>query len=238
MSADGITELAAAVAELGALPVPAGPEPSELEGLRAAYVTALDNAARTHPCPVLGDRYWSGCVHYDEAGRVSGVGSCHSERRADAVLAVRDAEMEKLRAEIAGLEAQRERRRARLVALQNDALSMRGSLSPAGGDRKVPFPLGETLTPAVDWLIARVADLEAQLHAASAAVDACTCPSADRVEPHQVGCLLAERPVNALTAVFAPVASLREPEGEFYPTVHHTYRPGLGRDLPETGGGV
>lgn len=64
-------------------------------------------------------------------------------------------------ARVAELEAQRERRRVRLVALQNDALSMRGSLSPMGEGRKVPFPLGETLTPAVDWLIARVAELEA-----------------------------------------------------------------------------
>jgi hypothetical protein len=46
--------------------------------------------------------------------------------------------------------------------LQNDALSMRGSLSPMGEDRKVPFPLGETLTPAVDWLIGRVAELESR----------------------------------------------------------------------------
>lgn len=67
----------------------------------------------------------------------------------------------KLRARVAELEAQRDRRRVRLVALQNDALNMRGSLSPMGEDRKVPFPLGETLTPAVDWLISRVAELEA-----------------------------------------------------------------------------
>lgn len=53
------------------------------------------------------------------------------------------------------------RRADRLKALQNDALSMRGSLAPADGDRKVPFELGETLTPAVDWLIARIAELEA-----------------------------------------------------------------------------
>ncbi|MFB7461220.1 hypothetical protein [Streptomyces sp. NPDC056188] len=62
---------------------------------------------------------------------------------------------------ITGLVARVDRHRARLVALQNDALSMRGSLAPADGDRKVPFELGETLTPAVDWLIARVAELEA-----------------------------------------------------------------------------
>ena len=66
-----------------------------------------------------------------------------------------------LRDRVAELEAQRDRRRVRLVALQNDALNMRGSLSPMGEDRKVPFPLGETLTPAVEWLISRVAELEA-----------------------------------------------------------------------------
>ncbi|NED31021.1 hypothetical protein [Streptomyces sp. SID8499] len=81
-----------------------------------------------------------------------------------------DAEREKLlrwhredHEQITKLVAQRDRRRARLVALQNDALSMRGSLSPNGGKRAVPFPLGETLTPAVDWLIAHVAELEARL---------------------------------------------------------------------------
>ena len=68
-------------------------------------------------------------------------------------------------ARIRDLEAERERRRARLVAFQNDALDMRGSLSPNGQDRKVPFELGDTLTPAVDWLLARVADLEQQLAA-------------------------------------------------------------------------
>ncbi|MFF1483085.1 hypothetical protein ACIGZH_01920 [Streptomyces sp. NPDC058319] len=83
-------------------------------------------------------------------------------------LADADAEREKLLRwhredgeQITKLVAQRERRRARLVALQNDALNMRVSLAPNGEDRKVPYPLGETLTPAVDWLIARVAELEA-----------------------------------------------------------------------------
>jgi len=63
-------------------------------------------------------------------------------------------------ATINGLVARIERRRAELVALRNDALNMRGSLSPADGERKVPFELGETLTPAVDWLINRVTELE------------------------------------------------------------------------------
>lgn len=76
-------------------------------------------------------------------------------------------ERDELQARVTELEAQRERRRIRLVALDNDALNMRGSLSPMGEDRKVPFPLGETLTPAVDWLIARVAELETDLERTS-----------------------------------------------------------------------
>lgn len=39
---------------------------------------------------------------------------------------------------------------------------------------------------------------------------------------------------DGLTKVFVPVASLREPEGEHYPHVHHDYR--VSHDLPETGG--
>ena len=99
LAAHGIVEWA------DVLPMPVGPEPqpSERDRLRAAYIEALKNAARTNPCPVLGDQFWSGCVHYDDAGHVSGVGSCHSERRADAVLGVRDAELNRLRAQVAAL---------------------------------------------------------------------------------------------------------------------------------------
>jgi hypothetical protein len=89
------------------LPVLVGPEFSERDQLRADFITALDNAHETHPCPVTGRPYWTGCVHYDDAGRMVGVGSCHSERRADAVLAVRDVELERLRARVAELEAER-----------------------------------------------------------------------------------------------------------------------------------
>ncbi len=39
---------------------------------------------------------------------------------------------------------------------------------------------------------------------------------------------------DAVTKVFSPVASLREPEGEHWAAVHHSYR--VPRDLPETGG--
>lgn len=39
---------------------------------------------------------------------------------------------------------------------------------------------------------------------------------------------------DAVTRTYMPVASLREPEGEFHGALHHSYR--LGHDLPETGG--
>jgi uncharacterized membrane protein YccC len=82
-----------------------------------------------------------------------------------------------LKADITELEAQRERRRGRLVALQNDALDTRGSLSPNCETRKVPFPLGETLTPAVDWLINRVAELEAVVSGIDAPAELAGRPS-------------------------------------------------------------
>lgn len=78
----------------------------EREALRAALVAALDEAHQTYPCPVTGRPYWTSCVHPDGS-----VGSCHSERRADAVLAVRDAELDAVRAE-----RDRWRRQYRLVA--------------------------------------------------------------------------------------------------------------------------
>ena len=139
----------------------------------------------------------------------------------------------RLRAQVSELEAQRDRRRTRLVALDADALNVRGALSPMGEDRKVPFPLGPTLLPAVEWLIARVAELESDLATANGVLDdtakawradaSCPCPPSDQPGPHQLGCPQAEvpvseRPVNELTATFMPVAALREvPSGETDP---------------------
>lgn len=71
---------------------------------------------------------------------------------------------------VTALEQQRERRRIRLIALQNDALDMRGALSPNGQARKVPMQLGETLLPAVEWLIARVSELELERHSTNEAL--------------------------------------------------------------------
>ncbi|MFK0018259.1 hypothetical protein [Streptomyces sp. NPDC090798] len=82
------------------LPMPVGTGPSERESLRAAFVAALSTAHKTQPCS-CGSEIWSSCYHPDRPGRT------HSERRADAVLAVRDAEVERLQARIAELEAER-----------------------------------------------------------------------------------------------------------------------------------
>lgn len=169
----------------------------------------------------------------------------------DRVAPVISGHLAALLAEIGRLEAQRDRRRARLVDLQNDALNVRGALSPNGEARKVPFPLGETLLPAVEWLIARVAELENERHETNEALDdavrelrarqSCPCAPVDQPGPHQVGCPLAEvpsasaeRPVNELTAAYMPVVSLRASlEDPHDGPLAHTYR--VGHDLPEVG---
>ncbi|MFJ5914996.1 hypothetical protein ACIQFW_04255 [Streptomyces ardesiacus] len=148
-----ILDLETAVRVLGALPMPAGNEPEMPAEQRAAIAELIGDAKpatarlveqlaksvrdrREHDHPEWEDLY---CLNL-----VSWMG----ERMGPVLRRLLDAE------------DRIERRRSRLVALQNDALDMRGSLSPNGEARKVPFPLGETLTPAVDWLIARVAELE------------------------------------------------------------------------------
>ncbi|RNG26158.1 hypothetical protein [Streptomyces botrytidirepellens] len=101
--AEDIDRLVAEVRRLRAeLSAPAAPDV-----LRAAYIAALDEAHHTHPCPVTGPD-WTSCV--PPGGRV---GSCHSERRADAVLAVRDTELERLRAQRRYLIGQLAKRDAR-----------------------------------------------------------------------------------------------------------------------------
>ncbi|MFB7244596.1 hypothetical protein ACFCYX_19310 [Streptomyces populi] len=70
------------VALRAAVSVPA-PAPTDQTALRDRIAEALDNANRTHPCPVTGDEYWTGCYHPDGTSS-----SCHTNRRTDAVLAV------------------------------------------------------------------------------------------------------------------------------------------------------
>jgi hypothetical protein len=166
-------ELAAAVAEHGAFPVPVGPEPQALSAGRLAEIEAREQAATAGPwwTDRLAESDGSESVGVD-AGDDNWIVPCQDLDPADAeFMAHARVDVPALLAEIRRLTAQRERRRVRLVALQNDALDMRGSLSPNGEGRKVPFPLGETLTPAVDWLIARVAELENERHETNEALD-------------------------------------------------------------------
>jgi hypothetical protein len=104
-------------------------------------------------------------------------------------------------------------------------------------------------------LRAQVAALLAERRSTNEALDdavqelrarqSCPCPPADQPGPHQLGCPLdgvpasapSERPVNELTAAFAPMPVLREVlDGEHYAQVHHGWR--LGRDLPQAGGAL
>jgi hypothetical protein len=56
-------------------------------------------------------------------------------------------------AEIKQLRDRIDRWRPELVAYQNDALNIRGILSPNGRPRRVPMELGAELAPVVEWLI-------------------------------------------------------------------------------------
>jgi len=211
-----IRDVESAVRELGALPMPVGNEPQALSAERLAEI-------REH---VAGIRNWS-LGNLAARDLLAEVDRLRDERH-ETNEALSDA-AEALRANaarIAELEAQRERRRLRLVALQNDALSMRGSLSPMGGDRKVPFPLGETLTPAVDWLIARVAELEALT---PAAIQTCrVCGAGYSYGNPCSSCLF--------RAEMAAELKARGFEDPHDSPLHHTYR--VGHDLPETGGAL
>ncbi|SEC01967.1 hypothetical protein SAMN04490357_0978 [Streptomyces misionensis] len=135
----------------------------------------------------------------------------------------------KLRARVAELEAQRDRRRARLVALQTDALNIRGALSPSGEARRVPMPLGETLLPAVEWLINRVAELEER--AKSARVEA-IADVGDFLDEHsQKDAAYIVYTVDIPAARAMKRVPLEDPHDS---PLHHGYR--LGRDLPSVGG--
>ncbi|MFE9906461.1 hypothetical protein [Streptomyces achromogenes] len=73
------------------------------------------------------------------------------------------AEVDALRTKLSDLEERTEQRRIRLAAAEADLLAVRGLLSPAGGARRVPaeVQIHERVAPAVEWLLARIAQLEA-----------------------------------------------------------------------------
>ncbi|MFF9124397.1 hypothetical protein ACF09J_13985 [Streptomyces sp. NPDC014889] len=74
---------------------------------------------------------------------------------------------------ITKLMARIERRRARLVKAEADLLEMRGLLSPTGEPRRIPaeVEIHERVAPAVEWLLGRVAELEARLAESDRPVD-------------------------------------------------------------------
>ncbi|MFE2940987.1 hypothetical protein ACFXKG_18280 [Streptomyces sp. NPDC059255] len=93
------------------------------------------------------------------ADRIRALGADHPAE--DAAAEITAWHIQPLHRRITELEKQRDRRRAELVARRNDDMEMRGLLAPNGAARRVPMPLGERLAPAVDWLIDRIAELEA-----------------------------------------------------------------------------
>lgn len=237
MSAD---ELAAAVAELGALPVPAGPEPQASEsptlaGYKRAYADAVATVAR-------------------QSKKIAEL-----ERIADAERA-RVAELEAERKKYVGAEPTIAEEMAYLSRCIDSVLDLCSEAESKGITSGGPFTV-EAVRKAADGLVerasyppafpwARLMDDEdraefldelaesATTHASSDVVLAEveeTCKTWRLIAEAQHGHNTAPGP-DAVTAVFVPVASLREPEGEFYGALHHDYRPDLGRDLPETGG--
>lgn len=235
LAAHGIVEWA------DVLPMPVGPQPSERDRPRAAFIEALDNAAKTHPCPVLGDQFWSGCVHYDEAGHVAGVGSCHSERRADAVLVVRDAEMERLRSQIAELNESVSTAEA-LRANAQQALPWAHEMP----DADLSMFLDDLVSAAMNrWRTdpdgpvpdrVTLADIERvcrEWRTPGEGYRSDPEPEASPT-PRQADGFFDGVPVSPPSE--RPVAALREVlDGEHFATVHHDYK-GPGRDMPKLGG--
>lgn len=125
-----------------------------------------------------------------------------------------------LRARVEGLEAQAERRRQRLAAAEADLLTMRGLLSPSGEPRRVPaeVEIHERVTPAVEWLLSRVAELEQALAAKDRPAD-----------EDPIAYALTEK-ADGITRRIAPTQALQLEDPHDSP-LHHAYA--VGRDLPE-----
>jgi hypothetical protein len=70
------------------------------------------------------------------------------------------------RQDVPDLLAEVDRLRNALTPLRTDASDIRGALSPNGEEARVPMPLGDTLLPAVEWLLAENERLNAEREAA------------------------------------------------------------------------
>lgn len=73
--------------------------------------------------------------------------------------------------EVDRLRAERDQARAELARRRTEDLTLRGILAPADSPRRVPMPLGDSLAPAVEWLIAELGQARAQLAAVLALQD-------------------------------------------------------------------
>ncbi|MCZ0207938.1 hypothetical protein OZK63_21230 [Streptomyces sp. UMAF16] len=124
------------------------------------------------------------------------------------------AEVDALRTKLSDLEERTERSRVRLAAAEADLLAVRGLLSPAGGPRRIPaeVEIHERVAPAVDWLLARVAELESERHTTNASLsEAAEALRANRDRIKELEQLLAskDRPVDE-----DPIAYALTPKAE------------------------
>lgn len=242
-------ELAEAVAEYGALPMPVGPVPQELSAERLAEI------AESHP----GDWYSGEWRSEDySAGEFSEYIVKHVESDtvlaelpdwagplalffADAHDAVPElvAEVRRLRAQVAALLEERHSTNesvseaAEALRVQRDRIAeLETGIAWRDAERDRWAGVRYLVEKAIDkgWSGVDTIDLESELGpepapvpAESVAEPSCPCPPADQPGPHQLGCPLAEVPRPSLREVL---------DGEHWTTVHHDYRPGLGRDLP------
>lgn len=69
------------------------------------------------------------------------------------------------------LTAELERLRTELTRRRADDLNIRGALAPADGPRNVPMALGDSVTPAVEWLTAELGRVRAELASTQAQRD-------------------------------------------------------------------
>lgn len=212
MNADeSIAELAAAVAALGALPVPVpvGPEPLTAE--REAEI-----------------REWVEAMGRKRDIRYYGSWQQHGELLG---------EIDRLRAQVAGLNeslsAAAERMRAdrdRITDLEESPLAWADELDSKSLDNFLIALAAATEYEPLSGAVDEIHQLVRSFREAAQAQD--------EREPDVDGAgrtyesYYPERSVKA--SVFSPVASLREPEGEFYPFLHRDGR--VSHDMPETGG--
>jgi hypothetical protein len=265
---ESITNLSDAVAALGALPMPVGPQmpdfppppETEVEKLRAerARLQALlaEAVADVHRARRERDEMRErvsepyGCTHCGITKRshgrrwTTGVGSHAWTAPSEDQIVERMKARRTVR--LAARAHQLGRLRAQVEALLVERHSTNEALDDAVQALRAKQSSDSSYSTALPW--AALMDdedlaefLDELADAATTNVDAVTrlaeveraCGTWRLIAEAQHGHNTAPGP-DAMTRVFVPVASLREPEGEFYGVVHHDYK--VGHDLPETGG--